>query len=578
MNTYHSKIQDSDSKAAAYRPLENSGVQMALPHLSTVSAPAQMKLKEKANSSLQVQQQKAIQRLADERRQSTALVQLQAKADQFSSSVWQKKENKTGLPNQLKSGVENLSGYSLDNVKVHYNSSAPKQFQAHAYAQGTDIHLAPGQEKHLPHETWHVVQQKQGRVKPTVQLNGKVGLNDDAQLEKEADVMGAKAVRTSAAQGLSSTTATPKIASTGTIQRNPTKSSQRLPAPGEWVKVGRLVGEKEPTHYARIDHRISNTTALDYLSWYSCITEYGEKVELTRSEMVEVLDGEPPVVKKRHFLDHPPENLADPKGSLTAFLRKWIHSFDASYRNRPGEVDRNQAMKEELDQQMLKSLHILQKAIENTQRLNQQAAEKGGEKQVKFEQAVVHYQLVLHKIAAHIHRIEQGGAVDVEALKRELSGVPNASLSQLETYKNASSLTMPHARTEKKILVPASEPGKYIVLNPMSGKMEKPPQEEKEFVILAEHPEWVILSDITHWVASQGRELLYAGHVKFSGLELLWWNNNTGHYLSHAGLAFQGEAPKLDGHPVLPLSKFRPMAWPAEISKPGRRNDQSNEK
>ncbi|HAP61901.1 MAG TPA: hypothetical protein DCR93_21180, partial [Cytophagales bacterium] len=34
---------------------------------------------------------------------------------------------------------------------------------------GTDIHLAPGQQKHLPHEAWHVVQQKQGRVKPTLQ-------------------------------------------------------------------------------------------------------------------------------------------------------------------------------------------------------------------------------------------------------------------------------------------------------------------------------------------------------------------------------------------------------------------------
>ncbi|MEM7041075.1 MAG: DUF4157 domain-containing protein [Bacteroidota bacterium] len=37
--------------------------------------------------------------------------------------------------------------------------------QAHAYDQGTDIHIGPGQEKHLPHEAWHVVQQKQGRVR-----------------------------------------------------------------------------------------------------------------------------------------------------------------------------------------------------------------------------------------------------------------------------------------------------------------------------------------------------------------------------------------------------------------------------
>ena len=106
----------------------------------------------------------------------------------------QRKANHTGLPDHLKSGIENLSGYSMDDVKVHYNSNKPAQLQANAYAQGTDIHLATGQEKHLPHEAWHVVQQKQGRVKPTVQFQGKIAVNDDAGLEKEADVMGAKAL------------------------------------------------------------------------------------------------------------------------------------------------------------------------------------------------------------------------------------------------------------------------------------------------------------------------------------------------------------------------------------------------
>jgi hypothetical protein len=103
------------------------------------------------------------------------------------------KPNSTGLPDDLKSGIENLSGYSLDDVNVHYNSSKPAQLQAHAYAQGTDIHVASGQERHLPHEAWHVVQQKQGRVQPTMQMKGKVNVNDDEGLEKEADVMGAKA-------------------------------------------------------------------------------------------------------------------------------------------------------------------------------------------------------------------------------------------------------------------------------------------------------------------------------------------------------------------------------------------------
>ena len=75
----------------------------------------------------------------------------------------QKKENNTGLPDNLKAGVEKLSGISLNDVKVHRNSNQPAQLQAHAFAQGTNIHIAPGQEQHLPHEAWHVVQQKRGR-------------------------------------------------------------------------------------------------------------------------------------------------------------------------------------------------------------------------------------------------------------------------------------------------------------------------------------------------------------------------------------------------------------------------------
>ena len=31
--------------------------------------------------------------------------------------------NRTGLPDNLKNGIENLSGMSMDHVKVHYNSS-----------------------------------------------------------------------------------------------------------------------------------------------------------------------------------------------------------------------------------------------------------------------------------------------------------------------------------------------------------------------------------------------------------------------------------------------------------------------
>ncbi len=103
--------------------------------------------------------------------------------------------NRTGMPDGLKSGIEALSGMDLSDVRVHRNSSEPAQLNALAYAQGNDVHLAPGQEQHLPHEAWHVVQQRQGRVAPTMQMQG-VAINDDAGLEQEADVMGAKAAPT----------------------------------------------------------------------------------------------------------------------------------------------------------------------------------------------------------------------------------------------------------------------------------------------------------------------------------------------------------------------------------------------
>lgn len=102
--------------------------------------------------------------------------------------------NKTGMPDQLKTGVEALSGLDMSDVRVHYNSEKPAAVGALAYAQGTDIHLGPGQEKHLPHEAWHVVQQAEGRVRPTMQAYG-VAINDDGGLEREADVLGAKALQ-----------------------------------------------------------------------------------------------------------------------------------------------------------------------------------------------------------------------------------------------------------------------------------------------------------------------------------------------------------------------------------------------
>ena len=117
-----------------------------------------------------------------------------AQADASPAAQHTARTNETGLPDALKSGIESLSGMDISQVRVHRNSDKPAQLNALAYAQGDDIHLAPGQEQHLPHEAWHVVQQRQGRVRPTLQMRD-VGINDDRRLEEEADAMGGKAAQ-----------------------------------------------------------------------------------------------------------------------------------------------------------------------------------------------------------------------------------------------------------------------------------------------------------------------------------------------------------------------------------------------
>ena len=115
-----------------------------------------------------------------------------ARKPSASSAVQRKpgteKANLTGIPSAAKERYENLSGFSMDDVRVHYQSSLPQKVGALAYTQGTNVYMGPGQEKHLNHELWHVVQQKQGRVTATSSVGG-LPLNDSAALEAEADRM-----------------------------------------------------------------------------------------------------------------------------------------------------------------------------------------------------------------------------------------------------------------------------------------------------------------------------------------------------------------------------------------------------
>lgn len=97
-------------------------------------------------------------------------------------------ENKTGLPDNLRNGIEQLSGMDMSDVKVHYNSARPAQLNAHAYSEGREIHLAPGQQHHLAHEAWHIVQQAQGRVSSSGRTH--IGLaSDEDALRVERDLL-----------------------------------------------------------------------------------------------------------------------------------------------------------------------------------------------------------------------------------------------------------------------------------------------------------------------------------------------------------------------------------------------------
>lgn len=142
-----------------------------------------------------------------------AVAQLLAETERHGTS---QKKNGTGLPDDLKAGAESLSGVSLADVMVHYNSARPAELDALAYTQGTDIHVAPGQERHLPHETWHVVQQKQGRVRPTLEVHG-VAVNSDHSLEREADEMGAKTSSPGRHAGRADPRPTPRAAPTPAV-------------------------------------------------------------------------------------------------------------------------------------------------------------------------------------------------------------------------------------------------------------------------------------------------------------------------------------------------------------------------
>ena len=110
------------------------------------------------------------------------------------------------LPEAVKGRMEQSFGTDLSAVRVHEGEAAPA-LGARAFAQGDEVHFAPGQydpqgqggQELLGHELAHVVQQRQGRVSGVQGrvsgVQGKGNIVSDAALETEADRAGEKAAR-----------------------------------------------------------------------------------------------------------------------------------------------------------------------------------------------------------------------------------------------------------------------------------------------------------------------------------------------------------------------------------------------
>ena len=122
----------------------------------------------------------------------------------------------THLPEEVQAKMENSFGQDFSEVNIHSNSSQATDIGAQAFAQGNDIHFAPGKydtnslsgQELLGHELTHVVQQNQGKTGPG-NIHGKgLNINTDPALEKEADEMGKMAAQGNEITPLHSTAST----------------------------------------------------------------------------------------------------------------------------------------------------------------------------------------------------------------------------------------------------------------------------------------------------------------------------------------------------------------------------------
>lgn len=192
-STFTSQSEKSSQAAAARKEERAAGIAHIQDNRPTVAVQRKMsRFMRKGSSALQ-------------RKALNTPVQMMTKEEeeplQSKSANQSPVQRKTGngLPAEVNSKLESTLGADFSGVNIHTNSGSAAQMNARAYTQGNDVHFAPGQfkpdtsegKKLIGHEFTHIVQQSQGRVKPTTKVNG-MPVNDDRGLEGEADRIGDK--------------------------------------------------------------------------------------------------------------------------------------------------------------------------------------------------------------------------------------------------------------------------------------------------------------------------------------------------------------------------------------------------
>lgn len=298
--------------------------------------------------------------------------------------------NLTGIPDQTKENFENLSGFSFDDVRVHYNSPKPAQLQALAYTQGSEVHIAPGQEKHLGHELGHVVQQKQGRVQPTMQLQG-VNVNDNEGLEREADGFAKATCNNSECRNI------------------PLKTNINIYSPIQ--RYATFVNEEKV-------YNISNT------GQFICGLEYPnhelyvlnkDKITSKDDSMIEFVSGE-----TKQF---PRLNSEYGKKNYTKILPKWKKEYDfsnkrliTSFKN----LNDRDIMPDNVNIEWYNKLNIVRKSSENLRKFFTQLQFKWTSQYSQFEHVYYRYKLIYIQLNEMLYATNDERTKEQNNLPQEL--------------------------------------------------------------------------------------------------------------------------------------------------------------